>query len=322
MNKRFFTSSLLLFVGILAVFAQSKQDSLFLQQLPVYSPKLIEGKTYYIETDEQQSSPEFGKSRLYNEKDSPTFSEYQHLTNSVPFAEFGDKPILFKKVTMGNVKVGTENKACYILSFTCNKKTYLAYEFSENLLCAYYKLVEADYLNHLNKLLVGKTLYTKSANWEKYNENELNSNLKLVSVREGICKYCPVTVTRVVNDYDEKYIVLFKQNTQGNEYAFGNVIFDKDTKSDLNFIRYFTFTNPQEKYPGIPQEHWEQIMAQKVRKGFTPDEVKIAYGKPDEEYTKDDNETWFFYDRNNTDYVITFKEGVVDKVESQTSTYY
>ncbi|MCL1932657.1 MAG: hypothetical protein FWF53_02425, partial [Candidatus Azobacteroides sp.] len=68
MNKRFFTLFLFLFVGILAVWAQSKQDSLFLQQLPVYSPKLIEGKTYYIETDEQQSSPEFGKSRLYNEK--------------------------------------------------------------------------------------------------------------------------------------------------------------------------------------------------------------------------------------------------------------
>ena len=142
------------------------------------------------------------------------------------------------------------------------------------------------------------------------------------SVREGTCKYCPVTVTRVVNDYDEKYIVLFKQNNQGDEYAFGNVVFDKDYKGFLNFARYFTFTNPQEKYPNIPQERWEQIMAQKVRKGFTPDEVKIAYGKPDEVYTEDDNETWVFYNLNKKDYAITFKDGVVDKVESQTSTYY
>jgi|GEM_PF-5327476 len=35
MDKRFFTLFLFLFVGILAVWAQSKQDSPFLQQLPV-----------------------------------------------------------------------------------------------------------------------------------------------------------------------------------------------------------------------------------------------------------------------------------------------
>ena len=322
MNKHFFSLILFQLIGILVIQAQSKQDSLFLQQLPAYSSKLIEGKTYYIAPDEQQSSPEFGKSRLYNEKDSPTFSGYQHLTNSVPFAEFGNKPIVFKKVTMGNVKIGEGNKACYILSFICNKKTYLAYEFNENLLCAYYDLVEADYLNQLNKQLDGKTLYTKSTEWEKYNENELNSNLKKEPVREGTCKYCPVTVTRVVNDYDEKFIVLFRQNNQGDEYAFGNVIFDRKIGSFLNFTTYFTFTNPKEKYPDILQERWEQIMAQKIKKGFTPDEVKIAFGKPDEVYTENDNETWFFYNLNKTDYAITFKDGVVDKVESKTSTYY
>jgi len=322
MNKHFLTLTLFLLGGILTVQAQSKQDSLFLQQLPVYNTKLVEGKTYYIAPDEQQSSPEFGKSLLYNEKDAPTFSQYQHLTNSVPFAEFGNKPILFKKVTMGNVKVGTENKACYILTFICDKKTYLAYEFSENLLCVYYKLIDADYLNQLNKQLVGKTLYTKSANWVKYNEKELNSNLKLESVHEGTCKYCPVTVTRVVNDYDEKYIVFFKQNNQGDEYAFGNVVFNTDYNRFLNFTQYFTYTNPKDKYPNISQERWEQIMAQKVRKGFTPDEVKIAYGKPDEVYSEDDNETWVFYNLNKKDYAITFKDGVVDKVETKTSTYY
>ena len=315
MNRHFFTLILFLLGGILTVQAQSKQDSLFLQQLPVSNPKLIEGKTYYVETMSQHFVPEYNKSLLYREKDVPSF---EYLTNAVSFTEFGNKPIVFKNVKLGNVKVGNENKACYILTFTCDKKTYFSYQFTESLLRSTYKLIEADFVNQLNKQLVGHTLYTKSANWFKYNADESDTE----RVQEGTCKYCSVTITRVVNDYGEKYLVFFKQNNQGEEYAFENVVFDKDTKSRLNFTRYFTFTNPKEKYPNISQERWEQIMAQKVRKGFTPDEVKIAYGKPDEVYTEDDNETWVFYNLNKKDYAITFKDGVVDKVETKTSTYY
>jgi hypothetical protein len=187
---------------------------------------------------------------------------------------------------------------------------------------SYYKLVEADFIHGLNKLLVGQTLYTKSANWLKYNEDRLNSNSKTVPVREGTCKYCPVTVTRVVNDYDDKYLVLFKQHNEGNEYAFGNVIFDKNERSNLNFMRIFTFTNPHEAYPGIPQERWEQIMLQNVRQGFTPEEVKIAYGEADATYAENDDETWVYYNLNNRDYAIIFKDGAVEKTVSQTSRSY
>ncbi|MDR2919415.1 MAG: hypothetical protein LBV72_08645 [Tannerella sp.] len=321
MNKYFLT--LIFFLGgLLIAKAQSKEDSLFIQQMVESSPKLIEGKTYFFETDKQQSSREYGKSLLVKEKDTPVFDYREKLTNGLPYAEFGNKPIKFKNVKVGKVKVGETNVPCFILSFSCGKENYRAYEFAESLLRARYDLIEADFLNKLNQLLTGKTLYTKSANWLQYNEDELNSNLKTVPVREGTCKYCPVTVTRVVNDYDDKYLVLFKPQNQDDEYCFGNVVFDKGDRSSLSFTRYFTFTNPQDAYPDISQERWEQIMAQKVRKGFTPDEVKVAYGKPDEVYTEDDDETWIYYNLNKKDYKIVFKEGIVEKIASLTSTYY
>ena len=319
MNKHFISFVLFLSAGILTLQAQCRQDSLLLQQL-VSNQKLIEGKTYLFETTQQHSSPEFGKSSLYYEKDAPVFNpHYSHLTNAVPYAEFKDKTLVFKSVKTGKVRVGEENKPCFILTFTCGKQKYVAYEFSESLLRASYNLIEADLLNKANKLLVGETFYTLSANWYKYNEDELNSNLKIVPVREGTCKYCPVTVTRVVNDYDDKYLILFKPANQEEEYCFDNVTFNADKS---NFTKRLTFKNPKEKYPDISQERWEQIITQKVRKGFTPDEVKIAYGKPDEVYSEDDDETWVYYNLNKKDYAITFKDGVVDKVKSQTSEYY
>ena len=319
MNKYFFTLILLSLGSLSTVKAQSKEDSLFIQQMESSSPKLIEGKTYFFETDKYHSS---SASLLVKEKDTPEFNFQEQLTNGTPFADFGNQPIKFKHAKVGKVKVGTVNRPCFILSFTCGKENYRAYEFSESLLLARYDLIEADWLNKINQLLVGKTLYTKSANWLQYNEDKINSNLKTEPVREGTCKYCPVTVTRVVNDYDDKYLVLFKPDNENNEYCFGNVIFDKNNKSSLSFTRYFTFTNPQEAYRDIPQERWEQIMAQKVKKGFTPDEVKIAYGKPDEIYTEDDDETWIYYNLNKKDYKIVFKDGIVDKAVSQTSRYY
>jgi hypothetical protein len=319
MNKHLFTFVLFLLGGLSAAQAQNNRDSLFLHQIPVSNPKIIEGKAYYFETVEQHS---LRKSRLFNENDTPLFDRSENPTNGIPYAEFGNKPIVFNNVKTGTVKVGEENRLCFILSFTCDKKTFFAYNFRESLLRSSYNLIEADFFNQLNKLLVGQTLYTRSANWLNYNEDKLNSNLKTEPVREGTCKYCPVTVTRVENDYDDNYLVLFKQNTQGNEYAFGNVEFEKDNRSSFNFLRYFTFTNPQETYPDISQERWEQIMAQNVRKGFTPDEVMTAYGKADEIYTEDDDETWVYINRNKKDYAITFKDGIVEKVVSQTSRYY
>ncbi|MCL2651175.1 MAG: hypothetical protein FWD60_09165 [Candidatus Azobacteroides sp.] len=319
MNIRFFTLTLFLLGTLSTIQAQCKQDSLFLQQM-VGNSKLIEGKAYFFQTDKQHSSPEYNKSRLIKEKDAPVFDFNEQLTNGLPFNEFGNKPIVFKNVKMGEVKIGTETRPCYILSFTCDKQNYCAYEFRESSQRETYNLIEADILNNANKLLVGKTLYTKSANWFKYDETKINSNLELEPVREGTCKYCPVTVTRVVNDYDDMYLVLFKPDNQEEEYCFINIKLGKGVKSD--FVHFLTFANPREKYSDISQERWEQIMSQKVKKGFTPDEVKIAYGKPDEVYTEDDNETWVFYNLNKKDYSITFKDGLVDKVASQTSTYY
>ena len=319
MNKSFFTLILLILGGAFVVKAQSKEDSLFLGQIVSSSPKLIEGKTYFFETDKYHSP---SKSLLIKEKETPEYNFQEQLTNGSPYADFGNQPIKFKGVKTGQVKVGTTNRPCFILSFSCGKENYRAYEFSESLLLARYDLIEADLLNKVNKLLVGKTLYTKSANWLRYNEDKINSNFKTEPVREGTCKYCPVTVTRVVNDYDEKYLVLFKPNGEDAEYCFGNVIFDKDNKSSLSFIRYFTFSNPQDEHRDIPQERWERIMAQKVRKGFTPEEVKIAYGKPDEVFSEDDDEAWIFYNLNKKDYKIEFKDGVVEKVVSLTSRYY
>lgn len=318
--KKLSTTILLFFIfGLLFINAQSKSDSLFLQQLPNSNPQLVEGKKYIFELEKQYSSPEYGKSLLYDQNDTPTLSAYSQSGDGVPFASFKDKTITFKGIKNGKVKVADENKPCFILTFTCDNKTYCAYEFTESLSRAKYDLIEADFVDKINKLLVGKTLYTKSANWLSYNESKSNSNDKTVSVREGTCKYCPVVVSKIINDYDDKYLVLFKPKGLEEEYCFGNIVFEP-TKS--NFSRYFTLSDPKDNYPNISQDHWEQIMSQKVKKGLTIDEVKVAYGKPDEVYTENDDEIWVYYNLNKKDYAISFKNGIVDDVKSLTSTYY
>jgi len=326
MNKQFYSFIFFLLGGIITIQAQSRQDSLFMQQM-VSSPTLIEGKAYYFEIVKQHSSPEYSKSLLINEKDTPEFDRRDGLVNGLPFADFKDMPVVFKKITADKVKVGTETRPCFKLLFTCNKKNYCAYEFSTSLLRSRYNLIEADFLNKANELLVGKTLYTKSANWLEYDESNINSNAKIRSVREGTCKYCPVTVTRVVNDYADYYLILFKPENQNEEYCFGNIALDKNESNtsyrfDFAFTHYLTFENPRNQYPDVSDERWGQIMSQKVRKGFTPDEVKIAYGKPDDIYSEDDDETWVFLNKNKTDYIITFKDDIVDKVVSRTSRYF
>ena len=327
MNKHFFSLILFLLGGFITVQAQCKQDSLLFQHLlkTGSSPKLVVGKTYYFEISKQHSSPEYSKSLLIKEKDTPKFikdnrliNRYQ-LVNALPYTEFGDNPIVLKKITMDTVNTGMGTVPCFILTFTCNKQNYRSFEFSESSVREWYNLYEADIFNEANKLLDGKTLYTKSANWLKYNEKEINSNLELTNVREGTCKYCPVTVTRVVNQYNNDFLILFKPENQNEEYCFSNIQLNT---MESDFFHYFTLENPHEKYPNISQEHWDLIMAQKVKKGFTPEEVKIAYGEPEEVSSENDDETWIYYNLNKKDYQISFKDGVVDKVLSQTSQYY
>jgi hypothetical protein len=109
--------------------------------------------------------------------------------------------------------------------------------------------------------------------------------------------------------------VFFKPNNQDKEYRFSQVELDSN---EPDFTRYFTFNNPQDRYPHISQERWEQITALNVRKGFTAEEVRIAFGNPRRIYTEDDDETWFYTNINRRDYVVSFKDGVVDRVVSQT----
>ena len=306
------------------VHAQSKQDSLFLQK---FNPgtELVKGKSYVFETDKQHSSPEYGKSMLVKADADPEFDMRGDIVNGEPFASFKNKILVFKETKQDKVKIGEKEYLCLVIQFTCDGKKYNAYEiqYANPRVCAYYDLVDADFLNEIRKQLVGKTLYTRSAKWWKYNEDKLNSNHKYQKVSGGTCKYCPVTITRVENDYDEKFVVLFRREGQNDEYCFDNVIFNsKKMGSFLSFDTYFTFENPQNKYPEISQERWEQIMSQKVKQGFTPEEVKVAFGDPDEKYTENDDETWVYYNKNGNDYAISFKDNIVDKVRSQTSNYY
>ncbi len=321
MKKQITLSVFILFIGIFSLQAQCKQDSLFLKQM-ISNPKLIESKSYFFETERQHSDPQFGKSGLIKAKDTPTFNSRGELTNGIPYATFGNKPITFKGTKTDKVEINNEKLLCLVLSFTCDGEQYKTYEvgYAEPRGRNYYKLIEADFLKEAQKQLIGKTLYTKTAKWEQYNENEMNSNRKLSKIEDGesACKYCPVVITRIDNDYDDKYIVLFKKGNQGKEYCFGNVTFNyAEINSFLNFTRYFTFENPQTKHPTISQERWDEIMNQKIKKGFTPEEVKIAYGKPDDVVTEDDDETWIYYNYCRKDYAITFKNGIVDKVVSQ-----
>lgn len=329
MNRYFFTLILLLLGGLSISQAQSREDSLLLTQL-VSSSNLIAGNTYLVETDKRYSSPEFGKSQLLKEGETPVFDARGELVNGVPYAEFGNNPIVFNavradKVTIeieeiknGKAKVVRKKLEGYIASFTCGGLNYCAYTGSDSPSRATYDLIEADLLDKANELLVGKTLYTRTASWLDRTTNRAGRP-DPQPAREGTFKYYPVTITRVVNDYDNMYLVFFEPRNKDGEYCFVNISLGG---TGTNLFDYFSFENPQDGYPDIPQEHWELIMAQKVKQGFTPHEVRTAYGDPDETLTENENETWVYYNLNKKDYTVAFKDGVVDKVVSQTSTYY
>ncbi len=301
--------------------AQCRQDSLFLKQM-VSHKELIEGKAYLLEAEEQHSSTEYGKSRFIKSGDTPQFDRRGDLTNVVPYSVFGSKPIVFKGVKTDKVEIEKEKYDCLVLSFLCDGQLYKAMEVGRAQMPprAYYNLIEADFLKEARTQLVGKTLYIKTAKWDVYDETRMNSNRKLTKTEDATCKYCPVTVTRVENDYDNYYIVLFKKENAGPEYCLGNIGFDYNRFR--YFTEYFTFENPKLQYPKMSKERWEQVMTQKITKGFTPEEVIAAYGKSDEQQGEDDNETWIYYNVNGKDYSITFNQGIVDKIVWQSSRYY
>lgn len=329
MNRYFFALLLFLSGGLSASHAQGREDSLLLAQM-VSSPNLIKGKAYLVETEEQYSSPEFGISRLVKEGETPLFDARGELVNGVPYTEFGNNLIVFnavkagrttiavQEVKNGKIKVEKRKQDGYVVSFSCDGLNYCAYTGSESPSRGYYNLIEADLLNKANELLVGKTLYTQTAAWLDSASNRAGRP-NPQPAREGTFKYYPVTVTRVVNDYDNKYLVFFKPQNQDGECCFVNI---ELTGKEANLFRYFTSKNPQNRFPDISQERWEQIMAQNVKQGFTSDEVRTAYGSPDETHTENENETWVYYNLNKKDYAVTFKDGVVNKVVSQTSTYH
>jgi hypothetical protein len=324
MSRQIFLLTISLFAGTFFVQAQSKQDSLFLQQLGS-SPLLVEGKAYLLETEKQKSTSEYQKSQFLRDKEKPVFLVNGDLANGLPYAVFGSNPIVFNGIKTDKIKIDNKEYPCQILSFTCNGKKYKTCELGLNQTYEHsrYSLMDADFLKAIETQLVGKTLYTKTANWQEYHEDRMNSNRKLTDINENTCKYCPVTVSRVVQDYDEKYIVLFRKMNQNEEYCFGGVGFDSQkTGSFMHFTQYFTFENPQTHYPDITQERWEQIMAQAVKKGFASDEVKIAFGPPDKITTEDEEETWIYYNHNKKDYAVTINDGIVTKVISQSASYY
>lgn len=325
MNKQILLLTMSLFAGTFIAQAQSKQDSLFLQQPQLISnPLLIKGKAYLLETEKQKSTSEYRKSRFLRDKEKPIYFDNGDLANGVPFAVFGSHPIVYNGSKTDKIKIGKKKYPCQILSFTCNGQKYQTYELGldESISERRYSLMDADYLKQLETLLAGKTLYTKTARWDTYHEDRMNSNAKLTRAEENTCKYCPVTVSRVVQDYDDKYIVLFRKENQDEEYCFGGVVFEGKISAFSNFTRYFTFENPQIHHPEVTQERWEQIMAQAPKKGFTANEVKIAFGKPDETTSEDEDETWIYYNHNKKDYAITINNGIVTKVVSQSSRYY
>ena len=324
MKRIVFLMAVALLLGVSVVYAQSEQDVKFLQKFTP-SAELIEGKSYLFETVKRHTSPEYGKSKLIKSDGKPEINRRGELTNGEPFASFGEKPLVYKGTKQGKVKKVDNEVLCLILEFTCDGKKYYAYE-TENASprkCVYYDLIDAEFMKNVEKQLVGKTLYTRTAFWLKYNEDKMNSNLKLTKVPDGTCKYCPVTITRIDNDSDDVFIVMFRKEGQKEEYCFGNVIFDSNKiGKSFSFDRYFTFENPKNEYPDISQERWEQIMNMKVRKGFTPEEVKIAYGEPDNKFTENDDETWIYYSVNGHAYGISFKDNIVDNVKSITTDRY
>ena len=130
-------------------------------------------------------------------------------------------------------------------------------------------LVDNDMIEHYSRLLVGKTLYVKTAIW-------YDSNGDMKTGR----KFVPVEVTNV-NEGNKVYPLRVSFVDKGTgESAMLWMTTDASTIVGRDFDSLFALNDIRQQYPNIDADIWPLIVAGKVTRGMKKDECRLSLGTP------------------------------------------
>jgi len=297
------------------IYAQCVQDTLFQHNLD-WAEEFIIGKKYGLQHEKTRRKD---RSPFVKANEAP---EYLYLDkepiNAVNYDEIGDSPLVFLGQEDDEIFIIRGDTILFaVLRFECNAKQYRTFRIqTRNKQTSWYNnplrnnLVDLEFVEKIEEALVGKTVYVLTAKWFK--DRRTYNAVNLYLAEGNICKYCPVQIVAVENSNSDYFDVYFKSQGNDDTFCFVNMQFgEKRLKTSNNFYKRMTFENPRGKFPKISDKKWKAIQEQKIEKGLSIEEIKIAFGKPDEEFNKNGDDIWVYYNNNEKDYVLTFKKGKV-----------
>lgn len=312
---RILFSIILFSLFLLDTNAQCIQDTLFQRGL-VWAEEYVVGKRYKLQ---REKTVRKALSPFVKADEVPEFLYLgSEPANAVNYNEIGDKPLVFLgQENNEDLIIRGDTFSFAVLRFECNGEQYRTFRIqTRNKETSWYTnplrndLVDMEFVEKIEEALVGKTVYVLTAEWFKDRRTYNAVNLYLA---EGdVCKYCPVQIVAVENSSNDYFEVYFQSQGSDDAFCFVNMQFgEKRLKASNNFYRGMTFEDPRGKYPKISDKKWRLIREQRIEKGLTTEEVKIAFGKPHEEFNKNGDDVWVYYNNNEKDYVLTFKKGKV-----------
>lgn len=132
-------------------------------------------------------------------------------------------------------------------------------------------LIDLDIISDLNKLMQGKTYWTRSPIWYDSQERIILGQ-----------KYIPVSIDSVTAGTLIFPIRVYFTDSNKNSAHYLMSLSNRIGASSRRFSTLFYLDDLKKKYSGINDEVWKLIQECKVREGMTKEECRLSLGDPKE----------------------------------------
>ena len=174
------------------------------------------------------------------------------------------------------ISTAVDNRAVININFLCEGNTYTYptnktmhdIESSQNYRLEVPFLVDMDEVGRFKEKLCGMELYVKTPIW--YNRNG--------EMTEGR-KYIKVGITNVFPG-NKVYPYMIEFN-DGIKTAYLYMSY-RDAYLHRGFNDLFSYVNPRNQYPLIPDETWQLIINGQIARYMTKEECRLSIGAPDQ----------------------------------------
>jgi len=256
----------------------------------------------------------------YSKIDLSPYNSKNSYTDKIKQSDYQWKIFTYQGLEVRNVKCPRGTCKRTYLIFDCEDKKY-EYEYvgdttelrNAEIGNTIDKLVYLDEVDSVKEMLVGKILFIKTSQWEKYDEEGIGrysfDNPKFVAVE----------ITSIgLGSQDGPSRVVFKQLNSETEFYLDIRLSGINKESGVfgfDFDKIFQFDDPKLKYPNISSEIWALIQNGKVRIGMTKQECELSWGKPTNiNKTTTENivsEQWVYYSS-----YLYFKSGILKTIQN------